>query len=142
MEEVVGSIPTRSTKYHNNLNGARLVEFAICVVVCDVTRQSCACRKRFHGRALGFHADMAIPLQHASADVPGNGHDGRIGCSALGKLGNGAVSEVMETESCQSGFFRQRPPSCPPAFHMPRRVKGGDVVVDYFFAAERERVVM
>jgi hypothetical protein len=39
MEEVVGSIPTRSTKSPNNLDGASRRSGGICVVTCVVTRR-------------------------------------------------------------------------------------------------------
>ena len=75
MEEVVGSIPTRSTKSPNNLDGANACSDGVCVVVCVITRRSGAYSESFHSGALGFHAHVAVPLQHATADVTGNRHD-------------------------------------------------------------------
>ena len=40
MEEVAGSIPARSTKSLNKLNGASARNFGICVMVCVITRNS------------------------------------------------------------------------------------------------------
>ena len=42
MEEVVGSIPTRSTKFPNNLANAILPGGEICVMVCVITRHCAA----------------------------------------------------------------------------------------------------
>jgi hypothetical protein len=75
MEEVVGSIPTRSTKSPNNLDGANAYSDGVCVMVCVITRRSGACREGFHSCALGFHADVTVPLQHSTAHVTGNRHD-------------------------------------------------------------------
>src|SRR5580704_8803630 len=78
MEEVVGSIPTRSTKSLNNLNGATALSEAVCVVTCVVTPCSGAPSEGFHRATLGFHTHVAIPLQHSSAHVAGDRHDCRI----------------------------------------------------------------
>jgi hypothetical protein len=43
MEEVVGSIPTRSTNFLNNLDGAMCFGCRICDVLCVITCRSCAC---------------------------------------------------------------------------------------------------
>ena len=48
------------------------------------------------------------------------------------------MPQIVEPETRQARFLRQCPPSCPPAFHVPRRVKAGDVVVRSLFAAECE----
>jgi hypothetical protein len=42
MEEVVGSIPTRSTKSPNNLDRTNACSDGVCVMVCVITRRSCA----------------------------------------------------------------------------------------------------
>ena len=76
MEEVVGSIPTRSTNSLNNLDGASARNHGVCVMVCVITRRSSAHSKGFHRCPFRFHAHMAVPLQHATADVSGNRHDG------------------------------------------------------------------
>ena len=76
MEEVVGSIPTRSTNHFNNLDRASVHRLSVCVMVCVITRHFAANGKGFHCRALGFHADVGVPLQHLAADVSGNRHDG------------------------------------------------------------------
>jgi len=44
---------------------------------------------------------VGVPFQHSAADVSGNRHDGAVRRSALRKLCNGAVPEVMEPESRQ-----------------------------------------
>src|SRR5215470_17150084 len=69
MEEVVGSIPTRSTNFLNNLDGLVGQSHDICVVSCVVTRPFGACGQGFHRLALGFHSDVTISLQHPFADV-------------------------------------------------------------------------
>src|SRR5271166_1011873 len=98
MEEVVGSIPTRSTKSLNNLDGAPARGCDICVVVCVVTRRFGAYGEGFKRIALGFHAHVAISLQHATADVTGNRHDGRVRSPVLRKLRNRAMPEIVESE--------------------------------------------
>jgi hypothetical protein len=115
MEEVVGSIPTRSTKQSNNLANANLLSGGICVTVCVITRHSAACGEGFHCCALRFHTDVGVPLQHTAADVAGDGHDGRVRRSALCKLSNGAVPQVMEPKAGESGLLCQCPPSGTPA---------------------------
>jgi hypothetical protein len=75
MEEVVGSIPTRSTKSLNNLDRAGALSDAVCVAVCVVTLRSGAHREGFHRVPLSFHTHVAVPLQHATADMTGNRHD-------------------------------------------------------------------
>ena len=72
MEEVVGSIPTRSTKQSNNLAWANVQRQNVCVMVCVITRHSSAFGKGFHRSALGFHPNVTVPLQHPAADVSGN----------------------------------------------------------------------
>jgi hypothetical protein len=44
----------------------------------------------------------------------------------------------VESETRQARLLRQSPPSRPPAFHVPRRVKAGDAVVNHLLAAEGE----
>jgi hypothetical protein len=75
MEEVVGSIPTRSTKSHNRLDGATARVHGVCVMVCVITRRFSAHSKGFHRCPLCFHPHVAVPLQHATAHVSGNRHD-------------------------------------------------------------------
>jgi hypothetical protein len=75
MEEVVGSIPTRSTKSPNNLDGKSPYSNGVCVMVYVITRRFGAQRKGFHRCALRFHADVAVPLQHSTAHVTGNRHN-------------------------------------------------------------------
>ena len=60
-------------------------------MVCVITRHFAAIGKGFHRCALGFHADVAVPLQHLSADVSGYRHDGRVCRPALCKRGDRAV---------------------------------------------------
>ena len=47
MEEVVGSIPTRSTIPLNKLDGTSAHKVGVCVVVCVITRRFAACGKDF-----------------------------------------------------------------------------------------------
>jgi hypothetical protein len=75
MEEVVGSIPTRSTNSLNKLDGASARNRGVCVMVCVITRRLGAHSKGFHRSTLRFHPHVAVPLQHATADVSGNRHD-------------------------------------------------------------------
>jgi hypothetical protein len=76
MEEVVGSIPTRSTNQSNNLARANGQRSHVCVTVCVITRHFAAIGKGFHRCALGFHADVAVPFQHLAAGLSGNRHAG------------------------------------------------------------------
>ena len=76
MEEVVGSIPTRSTNHLNNLDRANVRGQSVCVTVCVITHHFAAIGKGFHRCALGFHTDVAVPFQHLAADVSGYRHDG------------------------------------------------------------------
>ena len=48
------------------------------------------------------------------------------------------MPQIVEPETGQARFLRQRPPSGPPTLHVPGRVKARDVVVDHSLAAERE----
>jgi hypothetical protein len=72
MEEVVGSIPTRSTNQLNHLDRTNVQKQSVCVVVCVITCHFAAFGECFHRCALGFHADLAVPLQRLAADVSGN----------------------------------------------------------------------
>ena len=54
MEEVVGSNPTRSTKFLNYLNRPSARRYDICVMSCVITRRFGAYRKGFHRASLGF----------------------------------------------------------------------------------------
>ena len=74
-DQVVGSIPTRSTNSPNNLDGASARRLSICVMVRVITRRSGTCGEGFHRVSLRFHPHVAVPFQHASADVPGNRHN-------------------------------------------------------------------
>ena len=76
MEEVIGSIPIRSTNPFNNLDGAGVQRPNGCVMTCVITLDSAAIGEGFHRCALSFHADMGVPLQHPAADVSRNRHDG------------------------------------------------------------------
>ena len=69
MEEVVGSIPTRSTNQSNNLDRVNIHGLDVCVMVCHNPLFG-ACGKGLHSFALGFQTDVAVPLQHLPADVP------------------------------------------------------------------------
>jgi hypothetical protein len=78
MEEVVGSIPTRSTKSLNNLDGASASRYSFCVMVCVITCRFSAYGKGFHRIPLRFHPHMAIAFQHPAANVSRNDHDRRV----------------------------------------------------------------
>jgi len=68
-------------------------------MVCVITRHSAACGNGFHRCALGFHADVAIPLQHLATDVSGNRHDDGV-CRASSRKGrDSAVPEIVEPET-------------------------------------------
>ena len=60
MEEVVGSIPTRSTKSLNNLDRETPRRHGVCVLVLVMTRRLGAHGKGFHRRPLRFHPHMAL----------------------------------------------------------------------------------
>ena len=71
MEEVVGSIPTRSTNSLNNLDGASPRDRCVCVMVCVITRRFGAHSQGFHRCPLRFHPHVAVPFQHAQDGPPG-----------------------------------------------------------------------
>ena len=75
MEEVVGSIPTRSTNSLSKLDGASARGACVCVMVCVITRRFGAHSKGFHRCSLRFHPHVTVPFQHATAHVSGNRHD-------------------------------------------------------------------
>ena len=75
MEEVVGSIPTRSTISLNKLGAMNGHSGEICVMSCVITRCFGARSEGFHRIALGFHSHVTIAFQHAATDVPGNRHN-------------------------------------------------------------------
>jgi hypothetical protein len=60
----------------NRLDRATARNYRVCVMVCVITLISGTRGEAFHRRALRFHADVAVPFQHALADVSGNRHDG------------------------------------------------------------------
>jgi hypothetical protein len=136
MEEVVGSIPTRSTNLSNNLAGASVRRQCVCVMVCVITCLSGACGKGFHRRAFGFHADVAVPFQHLAADVSGERHDGGVRCTAFRKGRDRAVPQIVEPETWQPRFLGQCPPCSSPAIDVRSRVKAGDGVTNDLFPAE------
>ncbi len=74
MEEVVGSIPTRSTKSLNMLERASIHGQRVCVVVCVITRPFGAYGQNFKGSPLCFHSHMAVTFQHVTADVAPDVH--------------------------------------------------------------------
>ena len=61
MEEVIGSIPIRSTNHFNNLDNAIALGKSVCVMVCVITPHFAACCEGFHRCALRFHADVRVP---------------------------------------------------------------------------------
>src|ERR1700719_361492 len=69
MEEVVGSIPTRSTNSLNNLDGASARNGSDCVMSCVIPRRFGAHSKGFHRCTLRFHPYMAVAFQHATTHV-------------------------------------------------------------------------
>src|SRR5271163_3570805 len=66
MEEVVGSIPTRSTNSLNNLEGETAFRNGVCVVVCVVTRRSGAHGEGHHRCPFRFHPLLTVPSQRAT----------------------------------------------------------------------------
>ena len=62
MEEVIGSIPIRSTKHLNNLDNANALGQSVCVIVCVITPHFAAFFEGFHRRTLRFHADVRVPF--------------------------------------------------------------------------------
>ncbi len=94
MEEVAGSIPARSTKSLNKLDGGSACSRDVCVMVCVITRRFGACGKGFYRIAFRFHPNVPIPFQHPSADVTRDCHDGRIGGATLRKLSDSTMPEI------------------------------------------------
>src|SRR5215467_12127171 len=92
MEEVVGSIPTRSTNFLNKLGAVSRQGKLVCVMVCVITGGFGAHSKHFHRCSLRFHSHVAVSLQHAMADVPGNCHDRRLRRTVLSEPRNSAVA--------------------------------------------------
>ena len=138
MEEVIGSIPIRSTNHFNNLDWPNCRRRTACVMVCVITPHFAAIGEAFHRCALGFHADVTVPLQHLAADVPCNRHDGRVCRPAFCQRRDRAVPKIVEPEALKPRFLRQSPPSGPPAIDVARRVKLGHVVAYYLLSAECE----
>jgi hypothetical protein len=136
MEEVVGSIPTRSTKSLNQLDGASADRSNFCVAVCVVTRRSCAQSEGFHRCPLRFHPHVAVALQHATAHVTSDCHDGRIRYPTLGKLGNRAMPKIVESKSHQPRFLCQGSPSRSPALYGLVGIERSQFIADDLLAAK------
>ena len=81
---------------------------------------------------------MRIPFQHLATHVSGDCHDSGVGSSALRKLRDRTMAEIVEPKSGQPRLFRQRPPRCPPAIDMGLRIEACDLVANYALAAEGE----
>ena len=62
MEEAAGWIPTRSTKFLNNLDNANAYNHDIYVLVCVITRGFGARGDCFHRTAPRFRADLPVQL--------------------------------------------------------------------------------
>ncbi len=56
MEEVIGSIPIRSTNYFNNLDDAGALRQGVCVIVCVITPISLLFERASIADALRIHA--------------------------------------------------------------------------------------
>ena len=69
MEEVVGSIPTRSTKSLNNLDGANACNDGVYVIVCVGTLRSGAHSESFHRIAPGFHTNVGEGIESMFVEV-------------------------------------------------------------------------
>jgi hypothetical protein len=78
MEEVIGSIPIRSTNKPNNLEWENRRGRTDCVIACVITHHFAALGKGFHCCPLGFHSDVGVPLKHPTADVSRDHHDGAV----------------------------------------------------------------
>jgi hypothetical protein len=76
MEEVIGSIPIRSTNTSNHLNSANVRRLSVCAMVCAMADHFADFGEGFHRCALGLLPDVTIPRQHLAARVYGNRHDG------------------------------------------------------------------
>ena len=63
-EEVAGSNPVVPTNIFNKLSRSKVGFMIFCVMGCVITHHSSAVRERFDCLALGFHADVTVPLQH------------------------------------------------------------------------------
>ena len=68
-------------------------------MVSVITRHSAACGNGFHRCALGYHADVTIPLQHLTTYVSGNRHDDGVCRTAFRKGRDSAVPEIVEPET-------------------------------------------
>src|SRR5215469_17771801 len=55
--------------------------------------------------AFRLHPYVAVASQHAAAHVASDRHDGLVGSAVLGKLGDGAVLEIVETEASSPAFL-------------------------------------
>jgi len=60
MEEIIGSIPIRSTKYSNNLARANSHGSGGYVLACVIPPRFSAIAEGFHCSSFGFHADVAV----------------------------------------------------------------------------------
>ena len=69
MEEVVGSIPTRSTKSLNRLDRTTLTGVAFVTWFCVVTRRFGARSTGFHRVPLRFHPHLTMAFKQAAAAV-------------------------------------------------------------------------
>ena len=67
MEEVVGSIPTRSTNQSNNLARASVRRQSVCVTVCVITRHFAAIGEGLYRFRHGFHADVRVSISQGRA---------------------------------------------------------------------------
>jgi hypothetical protein len=138
MEEVIGSIPIRSTNQLNNLAWPTRHKRIACVMVCVITGRSAAFGEDFHRRALRFQTYTRVPLQHLAADVSGNRHDGAVSRPALRKGRDRTMPEIMEPESGYSSFLCQRAPRRSPAIDVACWVVTHDVLADHICAVEVE----
>src|SRR5215470_12189680 len=117
MEEVVGSIPTRSTKSLNNLNDLGSHRNVICAMVCVITRFFGAHGEGFHGIAFRFHPHVTVTLQHATTNVSGDCHDCGIGRAVLRKLSDCTMPKIVKPEA---RFLGERSPCGSPAVEVSR----------------------
>ena len=105
MEEVVGSIPTRSTNSLTNLGKAGALSDGVCVMVCVITRGSGA-----HGK--GFISVRFAWLPYArDCSVPAR----RLTCPAIAMMVESEVPFSASWVMAQSRRSWKRNP-CSPAF--------------------------
>ncbi len=70
-------------------------------MICAITPRHTPCAESVEGAALGIDPDVGIMREHLGCDVTSNCHHGLIAGPGLGKLSDGVMAEVMETQPGQ-----------------------------------------